>query len=254
MAGMETSCGAMRKIRLVVQYDGTDYAGFQKQPHAVTVQGELERALAKVLQADTPILAASRTDAGVHARGQVVAFETHSPIPEARLTRALNEALPPAIGILSVEAVGPQFHPRFDAVGKLYEYRIRNCPTPCPFVARYTWHVRRPLDVEAMAWGAEQLVGRHDFSAFELSGGSAATKVRCLDLLSCVRRGEEIVVSAHADGFLYMMVRAMVGTLVEVGRGRMAAESLGRILASRDRSQAGPTAPPQGLCLMRVDY
>jgi len=244
----------MRNIKLVVQYDGTDYAGYQKQPHALAIQEELERALAEVLQEPTRSIGASRTDAGVHALGQVVAVTTERPIPPSRLMRALNNTLPRAIAVIEAAEVSPEFHPRYGALGKLYSYRLLNRPTPAPLEARYTWHVAVPLDTELMAQGARQLLGRHDFSAFEATGGSVVDKVRRLDRLDCLRRGDVVEVLAHADGFLYMMVRNIVGTLVEVGKRRLAPEALGDILASRDRGNAGPTAPPQGLCLVRVDY
>jgi tRNA pseudouridine38-40 synthase len=244
----------MRKVKLVVQYDGTDYAGFQIQPNVPTVQEELERALAKVLQHPVHVVAAGRTDAGVHAIGQVVAIETDNPIPASQLVKATNEVLPTAIGVVEAQDVSPGFHPRYDAVAKLYLYRILNRPIGSPFLCRYAWHVPGKLDEEAMNAGAACLLGTHDFSAFEAAGSSTRNKVRCLQRLDCDRVGDIVEIRALADGFLYMMVRNIVGTLVEVGQGRLPPAAMERILQSRDRSQAGPTAPPHGLCLVRVDY
>jgi tRNA pseudouridine38-40 synthase len=244
----------MRKVKLVVQYDGTDYAGFQVQPDVPTVQEELERALAKVLQHEVHLVAAGRTDAGVHATGQVIAIETDNPIPAWQLVRAANDVLPPAVGVVEAEEVAPDFHPRYDAVAKLYCYRILNRPIGSPFICRYAWHVPGGLDDEAMNAGAACLLGTHDFSAFQAAGSSTHSQVRRLERLDCERVGEILEIRAMADGFLYMMVRNIVGTLVEVGQARRMPAAMEKILMSRDRSLAGPTAPPQGLCLVRVDY
>jgi tRNA pseudouridine38-40 synthase len=245
---------AMRTIRLVVQYDGTDYAGFQIQPDVPTIQAELERALGHVLQHGVHLKAAGRTDAGVHALGKVVALNTENPIAPSRLVRAANDVLPLAVSVVGGEEVDESFHPQHDATGKLYCYRILNRPLPSPFIGRYAWHIQVPLSEDAMDAAAERLLGCHDFSAFEASGSSVQYKVRCLQRLDCERVGEIIEFWATGDGFLYMMVRNIVGTLVEVGTGRLEPDDVERILVSRDRSHAGPTAPPEGLCLVRVDY
>ena len=244
----------MRNIKLIVQYDGTDYAGFQVQPDVPTIQGALEEALARLLKHDVRIRAASRTDAGVHAIGQVVTVQTNAAIPAQSVADALDDALPEAITVPAGAEVAAEFHPQYDAVAKLYSYRILNRREASPFIGRYAWHVRRPLDVEAMAAAAEMLLGRHDFSAFEASGSRVADKVRTLERLDCERHGEVVEVWARADGFLYMMVRNIVGTLAEVGLGRMSPDAFGDVLASRDRANAGPTAATHGLCLVRVDY
>lgn len=244
----------MRRVLLVVQYDGTDYHGFQRQRQQVTVQERLEQTLEQVLGEAATVTAAGRTDAGVHAIGQAVALVTTNPIPLPNLVRALNDALPADLAIVSAEAVPAEFHARRDAVSKLYSYRILNRELPSPFICRYAWHVCEPLDLELMQAAAEKLVGEHDFAAFCASGSSVRSTVRRLGRLEVTREGDLVEIRAEANGFLYMMVRIMVGTLVEVGLGRLSAEEVGWVLAGRDRRQAGPTAPPQGLCLVAVTY
>ncbi len=244
----------MRHVRLVVQYDGTDYAGFQVQPDRPTVQGTLEEALGKLLNETVRVAGAGRTDAGVHAEGQVVSFTTDSVIPLERIVPALNALLPPPVVALCAEEAPPGFHPRFGARRKEYRYRILNRELPSPFEGRFAWHIPEPLDVAAMQAAASELVGEHDFAAFCAAGGAARTSVREVLELSVERRGELIEITVLGNGFLYMMVRIIVGTLVEVGRGRMSPARVREILASRDRTRAGPTAPPRGLALIRVEY
>ena len=244
----------MRQFKLVVQYDGTDYVGFQSQPNGPSVQDELQRAVRRVLGHDVKTLAASRTDAGVHALGQVVSVGGEGSIPVTGLVQALNDSLPMAVSIVCGEEVTEQFHPRHDAIGKLYSYRILNRKLPSPFIERYAWRVQEPLDTALMARAATFLLGRHDFTGFEATGGSVRDKVRCLRRVDCDRSGEIVEIRVEGDGFLYKMVRNIVGTLVEVGSGRMCPEQINEILGSRDRSRAGPTAPGRGLCLVRVDY
>ncbi len=243
-----------RHIALVVQYDGTDYAGFQRQPDVPTIQVELEGALSALLREPIHLVAASRTDAGVHALGQVVAFWTSNPIPVERIPVAANGILPEAVAVVEAAEVPAEFHPRFDAIGKLYTYRILNRPLRSPFICRYAWHVNRPLDVEAMREAAEVLVGEHDFAAFCASGSSVKNTVRHLYRLDIDTEGDVVEFRFGADGFLYMMVRIIVGTLVQVGLGEASVEWVSHVLGSGDRRLAGPTAPPQGLCLVRVDY
>ncbi len=244
----------MRHIALTVQYDGTDYAGFQIQPQAWTVQAELEAALSELLQHQVRIIGAGRTDAGVHAMGQVIAFETDNPIPEPALLMAVNDILPPAIAAMACTGVPADFHPCYSATGKLYSYRVLNRPLRSPFIDRYAWHVREPLNVEAMRQAAEPLLGRHDFAAFAAAGGSARTTVREIRRLDIETEGELIETRIGGDGFLYMMVRNIMGALVEVGKGRLTIAALVKILEGRDRTKAPPPAPPQGLCLVKVEY
>lgn len=252
----------MRHLRLVVQYDGTHYAGFQVQPDRPTVQGALEQALGKLLGETVRITGASRTDAGVHACGQVVTFTTENVIPLERIVPALNAALPRDIAAMGADEVPEEFHPRFRALRKQYLYRILNRPLPSPFIGRYAWHVPQTLDPDAMQQAAAVLVGEHDFAAFRAAGGSAKTTVRDLHELTVRRNddrtmrqhGEIIEISVSGNAFLYMMVRIIVGTLVEVGLGKLTPQQVQEILQSRDRDRAGATAPPQGLTLMRIEY
>jgi len=244
----------MRHLRLVVQYDGTDFAGFQFQPDQRTVQGVLQEALSQLLGEKIQVCGASRTDAGVHACGQVVSFKTACAIPLERIVPALNALLPRDVAAMEVAEAPEHFHPRYQARRKYYVYRILNRPLPSPFWGRYAWHVPRPLDVEAMQQGARHLWGEHDFAAFCAAGGSAKTTVRTLYELTVERQGDMIEVKASGNGFLYMMMRIIVGTLVEVGLGKRPAEEMAAILASRDRRRAGPTAPPHGLTLQQIEY
>ncbi len=244
----------MRKLMLTVQYDGADYAGFQIQANAKTIQGELQQALAQVLGHPVKIRGASRTDAGVHALGQIVTFESASPIPVGNLVRAADEHLPVAISVVDACEVELAFDPCYDAKRKLYCYQILNRQTGSPFVERYAWHITDPLDVEAMGQAAQALVGRHDFSAFCASGSSAVDMVRVLYRFQVCRDDDMVRMYVEGNGFLYKMVRIIGGTLVEVGRGRQRPETVSQMLASQDRGQAGPTAPGCGLWLVRVTY
>ncbi len=197
----------MRKLMLTVQYDGTDYAGFQIQPNAKTIQGELQQALAAVLGHPVSIQGASRTDAGVHALGQVVTFESSSPIPVSNLARAVDERLPGAVGVVEAREVELEFNARYDAWRKLYCYQILNRRASSPFTGRYAWHITDPLDVGAMGQAAPALLGRHDFSAFCASGSSATNMVRVIDRFEVCQDGDMVRMYVQGDGFLYKMVR-----------------------------------------------
>lgn len=244
----------MRKLLLVVQYDGTDYFGFQRQPDVPTIQSELEAAVSRLVGRETAVTGSGRTDAGAHAFGQTVTFETESPIPTARFVSALNALLPDAISVVEAEEVPESFHPRYSAVGKLYGYRILNRELPSPFIGRYAWHVTWDLDIPLMRDAAEVLIGEHDFAAFSSSGSSVESTVRELWRLDVEPQGDLIEMRAEANGFLYMMVRRIVGTLTDVGRGLISVEEVRRILQSRDRTRVKTTAPAQGLSLIKVMY
>jgi tRNA pseudouridine38-40 synthase len=245
----------LRQLRLTLEYDGTGLAGWQRQANAPTVQAHVEDALARLLGHPVRLSGASRTDAGVHARGQVAAFATEHGIPTEGLRRALNAALPDEIAVVDVAEVEASFHPRFAATGKHYRYLILLRRDRCPRWQRRAWHRSRPLDLEAMQAAAAHLVGDHDFSAFRAVGCSARSPVRRLwqvglawhepDLLACDVRG---------NAFLRHMVRIMVGTLVDVGEGRFSPQDVAAILAGRDRTRGGQTAPAHGLELMQVFY
>jgi len=244
----------MRRLKLIVQYDGSEYAGFQRQPGIMTVQQALEEAIGECLRHEVRCLAAGRTDAGVHALGQVVTVDTDVPIPIEAVPVAFTSKLPPSIAVVRATEVDPSFHPRFDARWKRYVYRIVSRPVRSPFLGRYAWSVRWPLSAEPMAAGAEHVRGRHDFRSFCASGADVHSYEREVQELEVATAGDMTEIWIQADGFLYKMVRIIVGTLVEVGRDRLAPESVAQIIEARDRSRAGKTAPPQGLCLAKVQY
>ncbi|MGQ9496839.1 MAG: tRNA pseudouridine(38-40) synthase TruA [Desulfotomaculales bacterium] len=245
----------MRNIKVVLAYDGTRYCGFQKQPGGLpTVQGVLEESLARLAGTEIRVTAAGRTDAGVHARGQVVNFFIDRTIPTDRVVPALNGLLPHDIAALAAEEVPPGFHARKSARAKTYVYTVYNAPVRHPLYRLYALHVDRPLDLGAMQAAAIHFVGTHDFSSFQNSGRPVVSAVRHLYEGRVERDGPFVKFTFCADGFLYQMVRIMVGTLLEVGLGRLQPDAVGTILAARDRAQAGPTAPPHGLCLEHVEY
>lgn len=244
----------MPTFKVILEYDGTHYAGWQRQPDQTTIQATVEETLAMVAQERISIVGAGRTDAGVHALGQVASFRTDSTLSAADWLRALNGLLPNDICIRSVERAADEFHARYSAIGKLYEYRILNRPNRSALDRHRLWHLRRHLDLDAMRAAAATLVGLHDFSSFESSPTDNTDPMCRLDRLILHREGDLIRIEAYADRFLRQMVRALVGTLVEVGAGKRDADSLKAVLAARTRAAAGKTAPPHGLYLVRVDY
>jgi tRNA pseudouridine38-40 synthase len=244
----------LRTLKLIVQYDGTDYVGWQRQPNGVSIQELIERAIEPIEGRPVTVIGAGRTDAGVHALGQVASVQLEAAIDAPALARALNATLPEDVRVASAEEAAPDFNARFSAKGKVYAYRISNGSFLPPFERRYVWHLPGPLDVDRMREGAKALVGTHDFSAFRAAGSDAATSERTIRELRIEIEPERVTVTVAGDGFLRYMVRAIVGTLVEVGQGRRPVESVAAALASRDRAHAGPTAPAKGLVLLRVDY
>jgi len=272
----------MHTLKLTLAYDGTAYAGWQVQPGQTTVQGTLEAALQKITGRPVRVLASGRTDAGVHALGQVVGLQTDSHLSADVLRRALNAELPGDIAVIDVVEAPHDFHAIRDAVRKRYCYVIHDGPVRDVFQRRYCWHVSTPLDVEAMHRAAQSLLGKHDFSSFETAGAKRESSVRTVFDISVAREkgvrtiysenrsdpfsspiysenrsdpfSSRIVVEVEANGFLYNMVRAIVGTLVEVGRGAQPESWITEVLQATNRSAAGPTAPPQGLFLVKVDY
>ncbi|KYH33658.1 tRNA pseudouridine(38-40) synthase TruA [Neomoorella mulderi] len=246
----------MPHLKITLAYDGTNYAGWQVQPetHGPTIQGIVAAALNRLTGERICPVAAGRTDAGVHARGQVISFSTSSRIPVDRWPLALNSLLPEDIAALGAEVVSPEFHARYSARWKWYRYTIYNHSLPDVFSRRYSWQVRYPLDFAAMARGASYFTGRHDFRSFCAAGSPVRQFEREVLKAHLHREGHFIFFDVVANGFLYHMVRIMAGTLVEIGRGRLLPEDVPVILAARSREKAGPTAPPQGLCLERVEY
>ncbi len=244
----------MRHIKLVIGYDGTDFHGFQRQKGLRTVQEELERTLTILLGHPVQLKAAGRTDAGVHAEGQVVSFWTNCPIPTERLPIALNGLLPPDIVAKRATEVPPDFHPRFDATSRVYRYLIDNRPIPSILLRRYAWHIPEPLDIAAMREAASCLIGVHDFASFHASGSELGSTVREMKRIAITRRDGVTAITMEANAFLYHMARIIVGTLVEIGKGKRPPEEVCAILNARDRSVAGKTAPAHGLCLLQVKY
>ena len=248
----------MRVLKITLSYDGTEFAGWQVQPNRRTVQGNVETALKKITSDSIHVVGSGRTDAGVHALGQVASCDTQSSQPCAVLTRALNGTLPHDIVVLDVQDAFSGFHAIRDALRKTYRYVIHDGPVTDVFLQRYSWRLPLQLDHEAMDRGAQRLQGTHDFASFESSGSSRASTVRTVERIRVKRAphevGEKVVLEVTADGFLYNMVRAIVGTLVDIGRGALAEEAMSDIIAARDRRMAGQTAPPQGLFLVNVEY
>ncbi len=248
----------MRTFKLTLAYDGTDYAGWQLQPGRPTIQSALEAALAKITGAAVRAAASGRTDAGVHALAQVVSFSSATALSPETIRNALNAELPRDIAALNVEVAVDDFHARRDAVRKRYRYLLHDGPVPAVFNRKYCWQYRQRLDVAAMSRAAQAFVGTHDFRSFEYRWPQRRSSVRTIYEVD-LRRGEapdsdRITLEISGNGFLYNMVRAIVGTLVEVGRGTRPETWPAEVIAAGDRRVAGMTAPPQGLFLVRVDY
>lgn len=249
----------MKRIRLVVAYDGTRYCGWQIQDNAVTVEGELTRALRELLKEEVEVIGASRTDSGVHALGNIAVFDTESRIPPEKFAVAINQGLPEDIRVQRSDEVASDYHPRYQKTEKTYEYTILNTKVEIPTETRYAYHVFRELDVEAMKEAAKRLVGEHDFSAFCSAGSQVKSKVRTVyevtvteETLVSGNAGRRIRIRVRGNGFLYNMVRIIAGTLIEVGLGRRTLQSVDEALTTGERKKAGPTAPPQGLMLVEI--
>jgi tRNA pseudouridine38-40 synthase len=243
------------RYRATIAYDGTGYHGFQRQApeHEPTIQGEIERALTEVGQPGITVLGSGRTDAGVHATGQVIAFRVEWRHSLEDLQRALNAVLPADIAVLDLDEAASGFHPRYDAVSREYVYTIYNAPVRNPLYRLNALHVAEPLDVDAMNETAADLVGEHDFAAFGLPTAGDVTVRRMLSA-KCLAVLPLVQVVLEANGFLYRMVRSIVGTLLLVGRGEVTRDQFRAVMESCDRSRAGAPVPPQGLCLTRVNY
>lgn len=244
-----------RNIKLTVAYDGTRYHGFQRQSNALAVQQVLEDRLETIFGHKLSLNASGRTDTGVHAHGQVVNFYTTGSIPSDRIVEAASSVLPEDIVVIAAEEVDKSFHSRRSARSKTYMYRIFNDRLPNPFERHYAWHVSRKLDFAAMEAAVRQIVGTHDFSAFKAAGGPPVSPVKTIFSAECQRKDDALIqFTFTGNGFLYHMVRNLVGTFVEIGTGRRASSEFAQILACCDRRRAGATAPPQGLYLMHVEY
>jgi tRNA pseudouridine38-40 synthase len=250
----------MRNLKITVSYDGAEFSGWQVQPDAVTVQGTLASAIGRITGEKVLPQGSGRTDAGVHALAQVMTFVTESSVPTENFLKAMNGILPATVRVLEVVEAPVEFHARHSARAKTYRYRIYResiCP---PFLARYVWHYPYPLDEEAMARAAGQVVGEHDFTSFAAvdpergRGDAPASNVRKIFSSEWERAGEELVYTVRGSGFLHHMVRNLVGTFILVGRGTLQVEDMTRVLETRKRSAAGATAPASGLYLVNVEY
>jgi tRNA pseudouridine38-40 synthase len=243
-----------RNIKIVVEYDGSDYFGFQRIPGRRTIQGELELALTRITKEPVKVAGAGRTDAGVHAAGQVVSFRTQGTIPTDRIAVAMNSLLPKDIVAKEATEVAPEFHARFSAQSRCYRYLVMNTEMPSGIFGRFSWHVPYVLNVRSMKAAARHLAGVHDFTSFSVPDQDPQRRVRDLRQLTVRRCGEFVAFEMVANGFLRSMARIVVGTLVEVGQGKRKAAEVREILEARDRRLAGITAPAKGLVLMGVKY
>jgi tRNA pseudouridine38-40 synthase len=243
-----------RNLKLTLAYDGSRFVGWQKQASGESIQGLLEDALSKLEGAPVVAHGAGRTDAGVHAEGQVASAQVSFSHDAATVQRALNARLPPEIRVVAAEDVSPEFHARFSARSKSYRYQIANSAVVSPFLRAYAWHVPERLDTAAMRTAAVAFVGTHDFASFQSTGSDASTTVRTLTRSELHQRGDLLAYEVDGDGFLRHMVRAIVGTLAEIGRGCRRPDDIGALLEGRSRAEAGATAPAQGLTLVKVEY
>ncbi len=244
----------MPTFKITLEYDGTAYHGWQVQPNLPTIQGTLEAVIKQVAQQPVNVTGAGRTDAGVHAMGQVAHFSTTARLSADEWLRALNGLLPPDIAVLSVEDVPESFHARFSAKSKLYRYRLLTRVHRSALGRDKILHYPYPLDLDAMEAAARPLIGQHDFTSFQGSPTDTENPVCAVTKLTVDRFGDEVIFEVEADRFLKQMVRNIVGTLLEVGRGKLQAGAVAGILAAKDRTKAGPTAPAHGLYLVKVDY
>lgn len=244
----------VRRILITLSYDGTAYAGWQRQENALAVQQVVEQALSKLLGVQTAVTGASRTDAGVHALGQRAHFDTESRIPPEKFPYALNTMLPRDIRVLEGVEVDADTHARFSAVGKEYQYQIHNAPHASALYRNLSAHVPVMLNLTAMQQALPAILGTHDFAAFQASGGTAKTTVRTIEHASLDRLGDRITLTVRGNAFLYNMVRIIAGTLIEIGKGKLSPDAFARALASHSRLDLGVTAPANGLTLVSVRY
>jgi tRNA pseudouridine38-40 synthase len=245
----------MARFKLTIEYDGAPFDGWQRQEARPSVQGALEGAVFAFTGARSDVVGAGRTDSGVHALGQVAHVDIEKPFTASRVRDALNALVRPApVSVLKAEEVAPEFHARFDAINRVYWYRILNRRAPPALERGHVWHVMRPLNRDAMDAAAERLIGKHDFTTFRDAQCQAKSPVKTLDRIDVMRAGEEVHVWCAARSFLHRQVRSMVGTLVEVGHGRRTPDDVAAALEARDRARCGQVAPADGLHLERVEY
>lgn len=244
----------MKNYKMLIEYDGSRYSGWQRQPGHETVQGKLEKVLSLMCGAEVEVIGAGRTDAGVHARGMVANAGMDTEFSEEAIRVYLNRYLPDDIAVKEVREASPRFHARYNAVGKTYCYTCYDGNVKSVFDRKYITRLEEKPDIAKMRRAAEILEGEHDFRNFCVNPRMKKSTVRCVDQIKIVREGNYITFTFHGNGFLQNMVRIMVGTLLEAGCGRMSCEQISAVLEAKDRQKAGPTAPAQGLCLMSVDY
>ena len=244
----------MRNIKLTIEYDGKEFNGWQKQPNKLNIQGNIEKVLSDITKEDIEIIGSGRTDAGVHALGQVANFKTNSTIPIEKFAIAINSRLKKSIVIKKAEEVPERFHSRYNCKKKTYRYVINNSETGSAIYRNLEYNIKQPLNLEKMQDASLYFVGEHDFSAFKASGTSSKSSVRTIYSAKVTKEGERIYIELTGNGFLYNMVRIIAGTLVEVGLGKIKPEEITEIIDSKDRQKAGKTLPPYGLYLVEVNY
>lgn len=244
----------MHRIKLIVEYDGSNYHGFQRQKNAHTIQEEIENGIVKLVGQNIPIKSAGRTDTGVHALGQVVAFDTSSSIPPDKWRFALNSVLPPDIRVISSELAIPDFHPRYDAISKVYKYKIYRKVQGKTIFRNYALCMTEPLNIPAMQQACKLIEGKHNFKSFCASGSSVKSFERNVINCSLTEEWPFVNLEIEANGFLYNMIRIIMGTLLEIGQNNLSPKIITDIIRAENRSAAGPTAPPQGLYMVEVKY
>ena len=244
----------MRNIKLIIEYDGKGFNGWQKQPNKLNIQGEIEKAIQEITGEEVDLIASGRTDAGVHSIGQTANFKTNSKIPIEKFSKAINSRLKKSIVIKSAEEVDEKFHSRYSVKSKTYRYIINNSENGTAIYRGLEYHIPMKLDYEKMNKALKYFIGEHDFKGFKASGTSSKSSIRTIFNGEVKKEGERIIIEITGNGFLYNMVRIIAGTLVDVGIGKIKPEEIPDIIESKDRKKAGKTLPPQGLYLLKVEY
>lgn len=244
----------MRNIKLTIEYDGTNYVGWQRQKNGISIEETIEKAIRDITCEEIRIIGSSRTDAGVHARGQTANFLTASRIPDSKFSSAINSRLPKDIVILDSLEVDEKFHSRYSSIGKKYSYRIINRRQPPAYLRNFVEFYPYELDFSLMTAASKAFLGQHDFTAFKSTGSSVKTSVRTIKMIELTKNEDLIIMNIEGDGFLYNMVRIIAGTLMDVGRGKIPYDCIPDIIGSKDRARAGKTAGASGLCLEKVYY